>query len=55
MMQKQSEDDHTKIEDDWGNPPSPDTPKQEKGNQSSNNSRYRMLNWYFTSRNHVLA
>jgi len=30
MMQKQSEDDHTKIEDDWGNPPSPDTPVNRK-------------------------
>lgn len=30
MMQKQSEDDHTKIKDDWGNPPSPDTPENRK-------------------------
>lgn len=30
MMQKQSEDDHTMIEDDWGNPPSPDTPENRK-------------------------
>ena len=30
MMQKQSEDDNTKIEDDWGNPPSPDTPENRK-------------------------
>jgi hypothetical protein len=30
MMQKQSDDEHTKIEDDWGNPPSPDTPANRK-------------------------
>ena len=29
-MQKQSEDDHTMIKDDWGNPPSPDTHENRK-------------------------
>jgi hypothetical protein len=30
MMQKQSEDEQTKIEDDWENHPSPDTPANRK-------------------------
>ena len=54
-MQKQSEDEHTKIDDDWGNPPSPDTPANRKKAIKAQIIRCRRFNWYFTTRNHVLA
>ena len=55
-MQKQLKEQEPKEEDDWGRPPAPDTPENpKKGNESSDNTRYFWLHWYFTARDSLLG